>query len=84
MSLNRFNSFAPLRYSSSVKFYVDGSDYFDSVAEAFSNATSSILITGWMISPEFLLKREKCKVSVHDLLQHAASKGVIVNIILYY
>jgi phosphatidylserine/phosphatidylglycerophosphate/cardiolipin synthase-like enzyme len=51
MSLNRFNSFAPLRYASSFKFYVDGCDYFDAVAAAFENANKSILIMGWMISP---------------------------------
>lgn len=83
MSLNRFNSFAPLRYASSVKFYIDGSDYFDRLADAFLGAEKSILITGWMISPEFLLKRENYRMSLEDVLKKAAGKGVIVNIVLY-
>jgi phosphatidylserine/phosphatidylglycerophosphate/cardiolipin synthase-like enzyme len=57
MSLNRFNSFAPLRYASSGKFFVDGFDYFEALFSALDSAASSILMMGWMISPEFLLKR---------------------------
>jgi hypothetical protein len=34
MNLNRFYSFAPIRYKNKTKFYVDGKDYFESVSQA--------------------------------------------------
>lgn len=38
MSLNRFNSFAPLRYESEAKFFVDGEDYFGALFDSFERA----------------------------------------------
>lgn len=64
MSLNRFNSFAPLRYESEAKFFVDGEDYFGALFDSFERAQKSILMMGWMISPEFLLKRKADKISL--------------------
>jgi phospholipase D1/2 len=51
MTLNRFNSFAPIRNGNSVKFLIDGKEYFEAVYQSISKAKASILITGWMLSP---------------------------------
>ena len=52
-----FNSFAPTRDDSHVKWFVDGSDYMESVADSIEAATQEIFIAGFFISPEIYLKR---------------------------
>ncbi len=53
----RFNSFAPIREESQVKWFVDGSDYMESVANSIETAQQEIFITGFFLSPEIYLKR---------------------------
>ena len=53
----RFNSFAPVRDDSLVKWFVDGSDYMESIADSIEAAKQEIFITGFFLSPEIYLKR---------------------------
>jgi hypothetical protein len=41
-------------------------------------------MTGWMISPEFLLKRSPQNVSLFDLIKGRVAQGVQVNILVYH
>lgn len=68
-NINRFNSFAPPREYIDSNYYIDGEEYFDALADAIAKAKKSLYMTGWMISPEFLLKRGEKKVSLYDLLK---------------
>jgi phospholipase D1/2 len=47
----RFNSFAPMRYSNKVEFFVDGADYFEALAYGIESAEEEVFICGWWISP---------------------------------
>lgn len=53
----RFNAFAPIRKESQVKWFVDGSDYMESIANSIETAQQEIFITGFFLSPEIYLKR---------------------------
>lgn len=53
----RFQSFAPIRKKSPVKWFVDAADYMESVADSIDSAREEIYITGFFISPEIYLKR---------------------------
>ena len=53
----RFLSFAPIRETSLTKWFVDASDYMESVADSIDLATEEIFITGFFLSPEIYLKR---------------------------
>lgn len=44
----------------------------------------NVLITGWMLSPEFLLLRGNSEDSLEGLLLKAANKGVRISVILYH
>ncbi len=55
--VNRFNSFAPIRYPCEAKYYIDGCNYFSDLFDALLAAKREIFITGWMISPYFSLRR---------------------------
>lgn len=56
-NMQRFGSFAPVRNNSQAKWFVDGSDYMESVAESIESAKEEIFITGFFLSPEIYLKR---------------------------
>lgn len=53
----RFSSFAPVRENSLTKWFVDASDYMESVADSIESAKEEIFITGFFLSPEIYLKR---------------------------
>ena len=47
----RFNSFAPLRVHNEVGFFIDGADYYESLAYAIEGAREEVFICGWWVSP---------------------------------
>lgn len=53
------------------------------MADSLLAAKDSVLILGWMVSPEFLLKREKEKISLEQILEELSTKNVKVSIIVY-
>lgn len=58
LAAQRFDSFAPVRDADShCKWFVDGSDYMDSIADSIEAAKQEIFITGFFLSPEIYLKR---------------------------
>ncbi len=56
-----FNSFAPIRTNQNTKWFVDGCDYMASVADSIKFANSEIFISGFFLTPEIYLKRNKNK-----------------------
>ena len=53
----RYGSFAPVRENSLCKWFVDGQDYMESVADSIELAREEIFITGFFLTPEIYLKR---------------------------
>ncbi|KAI9264119.1 hypothetical protein BDA99DRAFT_604576 [Phascolomyces articulosus] len=54
---NRYASFAPVRENAKIKWFVDGHEYFEAVAEAILSAKSDIFIEDWWLSPQLYLRR---------------------------
>ncbi|KAI9496611.1 hypothetical protein BDB00DRAFT_758105, partial [Zychaea mexicana] len=83
---HRFGSFAPVRHHAKVKYFVDGEDHFNAVAEAILSAKSEIYIADWWLSPELYLRRPPAtneEFRIDRLLKRKAEEGVMVYIIVY-
>jgi phospholipase D1/2 len=83
---NRFHSFAPIRARNDAKWFVDGCGYMWAVSVALDEATESIWILDWWLSPELYLRRPpsaNSKYRLDTMLLAAAERGVKVNIIIY-
>jgi phospholipase D1/2 len=53
----RHGSYAPIRDKSTAKWFVDGADYMESIADAIEAAKEEIFIAGFFLTPEIYLKR---------------------------
>ncbi|KAI9716354.1 MAG: hypothetical protein M1812_005419 [Candelaria pacifica] len=85
-SSHRFGSFAGERDGNDVKWFVDGCSYMWAVSRALEQASESIWILDWWLSPELYLRRPPSKnepYRIDRMLQAAAQRGVKVNIIVY-
>ncbi|KAL5010637.1 hypothetical protein ScPMuIL_012942 [Solemya velum] len=83
---NRYGSYAPVREDSYVRWFVDGSSYFEAVADALEKAKEEIFITDWWLSPEIYLKRPMTDRDIwrlDNIIKRKAEDGVKVFIILY-
>ncbi|KAI9309557.1 hypothetical protein BJ944DRAFT_154121 [Cunninghamella echinulata] len=83
---HRFGSFAPIRYDSKVKWFVDGEAHFNAVAEAILSARTEIYISDWWLSPELYLRRPPEKnqeFRLDRLLERKAREGVMIYIVVY-
>lgn len=56
-SPNPYNSFVPSRPSTLSGWFVDGSSYMSTVADALEGAVEEIFIADWWLSPEIYMKR---------------------------
>ncbi|KAL9128488.1 MAG: hypothetical protein Q9217_002838 [Psora testacea] len=82
----RYGSFAPQRTGNDIKWFVDGCSYMWAVSRALEQATQSIWILDWWLSPELYLRRPPSRneqYRIDRMLQAAAQRGVKVNIIVY-
>ncbi|KAG8908860.1 hypothetical protein FRC01_007243, partial [Tulasnella sp. 417] len=83
---HRFKSFAPEREANTVKWYIDGADYFYAVSELIDSATECIFILDWWLSPETYLRRPPAdneEWRLDRLLKRKALQGVKVYVIVY-
>ncbi|CAO3596857.1 unnamed protein product [Absidia cylindrospora] len=83
---HRFGSFAPIRQNAKVKWFVDGHEYFEAVAEALLSAKSEIYIEDWWLSPELYLRRPPKgneEYRLDRLLQRKAMEGVMIYVVIY-
>ncbi|XP_031836301.1 phospholipase D isoform X2 [Nomia melanderi] len=83
---NPHNSFAPYRSSTPATWFVDGSSYMSSIADALENAKEEIFIADWWLSPEIFLKRPAINSDywrLDKILQRKALKGVKVFVMIY-
>lgn len=85
---NRFKSFAPERKNISVRPFMNGSEYFDALLPIIQRCKRRMYISGWYLSPGLLLKRGAIdgtidRFRLDHLILEAASRGVMVNIIIY-
>ena len=83
---HRFQSYFPEREGNLVKWYVDGRDYFWAVSVALEQATESIYIADWWLSPELFLRRPPYHNQEHrldQLLKRKAEQGVKIFVSVY-
>ncbi|KAL2889644.1 Phospholipase D1 [Ceratocystis lukuohia] len=83
---NRFKSFFPERDNNNIKWYVDGRNYFWAVSEALENATETIYIADWWLSPELFLRRpplDNAQWRLDQVLKRKAEQGVKIYVSVY-
>ncbi|KZC04037.1 PREDICTED: phospholipase D2 [Dufourea novaeangliae] len=83
---NPHNSFAPNRSTIPASWFVDGSSYMSSVADALENAKEEIFIADWWLSPEIYMKRPAINDDywrLDRILQRKALEGVKVFVMIY-
>uniref|UniRef100_A0A7N6ANZ8 Phospholipase n=1 Tax=Anabas testudineus TaxID=64144 RepID=A0A7N6ANZ8_ANATE len=85
LKVQRFEGFAPPRNNTLTKWYVNGSGYFEDLADALEQATEEIFITDWWLSPEVFLKRPATDNywRLDEILKRKAAQGVKVCVLLY-
>lgn len=84
---NRFESFATIRENCACRLYNDGIGYYADLYSELMKATKQVCITGWMITPYFLLKRPG-KITdktyrLDGVLESLAKRGVKIFIIAF-
>ncbi|KAG8990617.1 hypothetical protein FRB93_003164 [Tulasnella sp. JGI-2019a] len=83
---HRFRSFAPERPNNTVKWFIDGHDYFYAVSELIDSARENIFIQDWWLSPELYLRRPAADFEewrLDRLLRRKAEQGVKIYVIVY-
>ncbi|CUA74327.1 Phospholipase D p2 [Rhizoctonia solani] len=83
---HRFTSFADIRDNNTVKWHIDGHDYFWAMSEILDSAQECIFILDWWLSPELYLRRppaDHYEWRLDRLLQRKAQQGVKVYVIVY-
>ncbi|XP_022105989.1 phospholipase D1-like isoform X2 [Acanthaster planci] len=82
----RFSAFGPERTDTYARWFVDGSKYFDALADAMEGAEQEIFITDWWLNAEIYLKRpavEGPHWRLDNILRRKAASGVKIFILLY-
>ncbi|CAL8285496.1 unnamed protein product [Lota lota] len=83
---HRFGSFAQEEENIPAKWYVNGKNYMEDVADALEEAQEEIFITDWWLSPEIFLKRpvvEGNRWRLDCTLKRKAQQGVRIFVMLY-
>ncbi|KAI7792627.1 phospholipase D1 [Triplophysa rosa] len=83
---HRFSSFAKMQKNIPAKWYVNGKQFMEDVANALEEAEEEIFITDWWLSPEIFLKRpvvEGNRWRLDSVLKRQAQKGVRIFVMLY-
>ncbi|KAJ8409628.1 hypothetical protein AAFF_G00230290 [Aldrovandia affinis] len=83
---HRFGSFAREEENIPAKWYVNGKNYMEDVANALEEAREEIFITDWWLSPEIFLKRpvvEGNRWRLDCVLKRKAQQGVRIYVMLY-
>ena len=87
-SKNRYESFAPVRGDTVVKWLVDAQDHMDAIAEAIENATKEILIIDHILNPHIFMKRPANGVDsdywrLDKMILRKAENGIKIYILLF-
>ena len=84
---HRFSSYSPRRKNCASKLYNDGAEYYEDLYQQLKSAKWQVCITGWMITPYFLLKRpnkiEDKQYRLDGVLEELAHRGVKIYIIAF-
>ncbi|KAF8758613.1 Phospholipase d [Rhizoctonia solani] len=83
---HRFQSFADIRDNNTVKWHIDGHDYFWALSEILDSAKECIFILDWWLSPEMYLRRppaDNQEWRLDRLLHRKAEQGVKIYVIVY-
>jgi phosphatidylserine/phosphatidylglycerophosphate/cardiolipin synthase-like enzyme len=84
---HQYQSFVPMRTPCAGRFFIGGKEYYDDLLVHLKAAKTEILITGWFISPQVHLTREKVKGKYVDRLDEVllerARAGIQVYILVW-
>ncbi|XP_071792238.1 phospholipase D1-like isoform X2 [Asterias amurensis] len=84
--IHRFNAFGPERPDTYARWFVDGSKYFEALADALEEAEQEIFITDWWLNAEIYLKRPAMEGPwwrLDHILKRKAAEGVKIFVLLY-
>ncbi|KAM9989731.1 hypothetical protein ACTFIY_005778 [Dictyostelium cf. discoideum] len=84
----RFQSFSKVRTNISVEWFINGSSYYNELAETIRRAKHEIFITGWWVSPYVYLQRDNGienmeKSRLDRILTEKAKEGVKVYVLMW-
>ncbi|KAH9971878.1 hypothetical protein BGW80DRAFT_1318971 [Lactifluus volemus] len=83
---HRFESFADQRPHNSVKWHIDGHDYFYALSEMLEGARECIFILDWWLTPELYLRRPPAyhqEWRLDRILKRKADQGVKIYVVVY-
>ncbi|KKA29605.1 hypothetical protein TD95_000713 [Thielaviopsis punctulata] len=83
---HRFESFFPERENNNIKWYVDGRNYFWAVSQALEQATETIYLADWWLSPELFMRRpplDNAQWRLDQILKRKAEQGVKIYVSVY-
>ncbi|CAE6399900.1 unnamed protein product [Rhizoctonia solani] len=83
---HRFTSYADIRENNTVKWHIDGHDYFWALSEIIDSAKECIFILDWWLSPEMYLRRppaDNQEWRLDRLLHRKAEQGVKIYVLVY-
>ncbi|KAF3845206.1 hypothetical protein F7725_008369 [Dissostichus mawsoni] len=76
---HRCGSFAQEQENIAAKWYVNGKNYMEDVADALEEAKEEIFITDWWLSPEIFLKRPQQGVRIFVMLYKEVELALGIN-----
>lgn len=84
----RYQSFAKIRQNVQAEWFINGSAYYNQLANAIRGAVYQIFITGWWVWPYVYLQRDGDKKSLEKsrldrILTEKAKEGVKVYILMW-
>ncbi|KAK5582590.1 hypothetical protein RB653_004175 [Dictyostelium firmibasis] len=84
----RFQSFSKVRVNIGVEWFINGSSYYNELAETIRRAKHEIYITGWWVSPYVYLQRDNGvehmeKSRLDRVLTEKAKEGVKVYVLMW-
>ena len=72
----------PPRHGNTLELLIDGEQAFDRMIESLQRATAYVHITGWFLSPDFVMRDGSVPVVVRNLLAELAER-VDVRVLLW-
>eukprot|EP01080_Neovahlkampfia_damariscottae_P005093 gene5093-8692_t len=83
MNRFRFNSSFPIQQNCGTNYFIGGGDYFTHLVKNLKNAKEQIFITGWRISPHYLLSRNEYGDGLDEVLLERAKSGVKIYVLVW-
>ncbi|CAF3548315.1 unnamed protein product [Rotaria sp. Silwood1] len=84
-TVNRFDSYAPIRENQLAYWFINGKSYMEAVAKALLTAKDEVFITDWWLSPEIMMIRptDDQTYRLDNILGRIADAGVRVYVMVF-